>query len=186
LSGEYLATKLQFRNELITFISKDLRKDHRKIKISVEAVPTASFRQRLRQRRGAYVTKLDLRYERYTPVSIGEPAFSAIGAGGLQHDDREYLIVTLARLAGATVDPITYFRDLVDGLDIPSGWKLQMAGVWTGNAPSDARHLISWAESKNGLPEPRQKPPFSVLGFIVEHLIEDTSDARIKKILASL
>jgi hypothetical protein len=186
LSGEYLANRLQFRNELITFISKDLRKDHRKIKISVEAFPTGSFQQRLRKRRKTYVTKLDLRYERYTPVSIGEPTSCKIGSEVFQYDDREYLIISLARLAAATADPVGYFRDLVDSLDIPNDWKLRMAGRWSGDALSDARHLINWAESKNGLPQTDRKPPFSVLGRIAERLFDDAGDARIKKILARL
>jgi hypothetical protein len=186
LSGEYLAGRLKFRNELITFISKDLRKDHRKIKISIHAFPTPSFRERLRTRRKKYITKLDLRYERYTPVRIPGELTSTITTDALRHEDRELLVAELARLASSTPDPVGYFRDLVDSLDIPREWKWKMAGVWDGDALSDARDLVRWAESREVIAGDHQKATRSVLYYVALHLAKDGANPRIEAMMAAL
>jgi hypothetical protein len=69
IDGRYLAEKGAFRNHLITFVSKTLRRDFRKIKVSVQVYPTALYDARLRKK-GSKVTRLDLRYDRFTPVRI--------------------------------------------------------------------------------------------------------------------
>lgn len=67
--GLYLEKHLSFKNSLITFVSKSLRNDHRKIKVSVTALPTKIYSERLKKS-AKYVTKLDLDYEKYTPITL--------------------------------------------------------------------------------------------------------------------
>ena len=69
VDAHYVERKGSFTNQLITFVSKSLRKDHRKIKIEVIARPTESYKRKLRKLSSAH-TRLDLRYERYTPLAL--------------------------------------------------------------------------------------------------------------------
>jgi hypothetical protein len=50
---------------------------------------------------------------------------------------------------------------------------MNMAGVWSGDTLSDARKLVNWAESKNG-----------VLRYVVERASKDAGDPRIEKLMA--
>jgi endonuclease G, mitochondrial len=80
VDADYVEKKGSFTNELITFVSRSLRKDHRRIKIAVTARPTEAYKQRLTKSRSA-LTKLDLRYERYTPLTLPKRVRSDTSAG---------------------------------------------------------------------------------------------------------
>lgn len=64
LPCEYIANNLGFRNEIVTFISKDVRIDHRKIKVSVVAYPTDAYAQQLKTNPGSRLTKLDYKFQK--------------------------------------------------------------------------------------------------------------------------
>jgi V8-like Glu-specific endopeptidase len=80
VDASYIEQKGAFKNELITFVSKSLRKDHRKIKIALSMRPTDAYRRKLRSNKSA-VTRLDLHYERYTPLELPKPVRFATQAG---------------------------------------------------------------------------------------------------------
>lgn len=85
IKGAYLKDHLDFRNELITFVSKDVKPQHRKIKVSVTVKPTELFTKKLRTRKET-VTRMDLRFERYTPIKI-PPATLAV-ADAEKHEEK--------------------------------------------------------------------------------------------------
>jgi hypothetical protein len=74
--GEYLGENLGFHNTLVTFVSKTTRKEHRKIKVSVTAIPTKEYAKQLSSRAKA-TTKLDLEYEKYTPITLPRKSLGA-------------------------------------------------------------------------------------------------------------
>jgi V8-like Glu-specific endopeptidase len=80
VGASYIEQKGTFKNELITFVSKSLRKDYRKIKISVSMRPTELYKQQLVHAKSA-ITRLDLHYERYTPLELPKSVRFATGAG---------------------------------------------------------------------------------------------------------
>jgi V8-like Glu-specific endopeptidase len=80
VDAHYMEEKKGFHNELITFVSKSLRKNHRKIKISITVRPTEAFKRRLRRTKFA-VTGIDLHYERYTPLELPKRVQFVTGNG---------------------------------------------------------------------------------------------------------
>lgn len=80
VDARYIEDKGTFKNELITFVSKSLRKDYRKIKISVSMRPTDQYKRKLKNINSA-ITRLDLRYERYTPLELPKAVHFATEAG---------------------------------------------------------------------------------------------------------
>lgn len=63
-----------FRNEIITFISRDLPSKHRKIKVTLIPVPTREFKSALRQEK-LFSSKLDFRFQR--AITLSAPRFSS-------------------------------------------------------------------------------------------------------------
>lgn len=75
ISGDYLAEHLGFRNELITFISRKVKKRHRKLKISVVAYPTEEFSRHITNRNtDRHLTQLDYHFKA-PPVILRSPRF---------------------------------------------------------------------------------------------------------------
>jgi|GEM_PF-2989191 len=71
LPGVYLTEERGFRNEIITFVAKDLRGEHRKIKVTVTPVPSCGYQNHLRYD-GAASTKIDFRFRK--PIVLGRPS----------------------------------------------------------------------------------------------------------------
>jgi len=71
LDGKYLAKNLGFRNEIVTFISKKVRYDHRKIKVSVVAFPTDNFFQCFKKQTDNHLTQLDFKFKK--PILLRPP-----------------------------------------------------------------------------------------------------------------
>lgn len=95
----------------------------------------------------------------------------------LGNDDKQYLINTLASLAAtAGIPPKEYFRDIVDQLSLPDIWKNEIVDIWIGNTNIDARKLINWVEIRRSYPRVCNKPDYTVLGCLVERLIEQKAD----------
>ena len=87
----------------------------------------------------------------------------------MENSDRNKLRDVLAVLAGNTVDPRAWFRDIVSDSDLPEKFKLSIHGIWGGNAFSDASRLIDYAYSR-GVQQGR--PNFTALGAILKTLLE--------------
>jgi Trypsin-like peptidase domain len=192
LKGSYLASKLQFRNELMTFIRKDLRPDHRKIKISVQAFPTTNFQLRLRKKRKSYVTKLDLVYERYTPVNIPNPQPPAPAPGKkdipegqiqMNFDDKKRLVNTLTVLADYSDDSERWFKQLINDSNLPFPFKSQIKPLLKGDAEGAASRLIDFAYSRGTQEENHE---LTYLGAILEKLLESNIGLEKSQLLTAL
>ena len=93
-------------------------------------------------------------------------------AGQLASDD----IRTLARLlaAQAVESPIgvaRYFELLVRTAPLTQGFRLEVIGTFTGNAPFDARRLIDWSQSKGTNPHPDERS-WTTTGTLLRVLLE--------------
>lgn len=83
IQADYFSDSNWFQNAIIALVDKDLRRDHRKIKVQVTAQPTARFRSVLNDiSKADLATHLDLRFEKevqlrmpfpYDPKKLGEP-----------------------------------------------------------------------------------------------------------------
>jgi V8-like Glu-specific endopeptidase len=83
----------------------------------------------------------------------------------------DIVVDIIARQAQDTpVDPKQYFRYLVSRTDLPTKWKQDIAGVWTGSIPMDARRLVDFALSKGTNPENKS---YTALGSILKVLLRD-------------
>jgi len=63
LTGSMLKNEYGFRNEIVTFVAKSLRKDHRKLKVSVSCQPTELMRGILTKKIDAHLTQVDFRLD---------------------------------------------------------------------------------------------------------------------------
>jgi V8-like Glu-specific endopeptidase len=77
LSGSELEALGTFTNEIITFVHRSLPARHRKLKIAVLARPASEVQLRDSNR---VVTRMDLRYERYTPIELPRRVYRYSGA----------------------------------------------------------------------------------------------------------
>ncbi len=68
------------------------------------------------------------------------------------------------------IDPKIYFRNLVNGAGLPSQFRQEVAGTFTGNLQVDARNLVRWAVGKGINPQDKR---YTTLGCILRDLIED-------------
>jgi V8-like Glu-specific endopeptidase len=85
--------------------------------------------------------------------------------------DRGRLVEAIAlRAASDFVGPIPFFRGLVTESNLPSRWKTQLAGVWTGNPSYDAQRLVSWAASLDVNPNDAR---FTTLGTLLDTFLKD-------------
>ncbi|WP_305965862.1 hypothetical protein [Marinobacter salsuginis] len=63
LQGSALENKYGFRNEIVTFVDKTLRKDHRKLKVSVTCRPTDEFKKVIHKEVDSHLTQIDFKLE---------------------------------------------------------------------------------------------------------------------------
>ena len=70
LDGQYLEDNLGFRNELVTFISKKVRSDHRKIKVSLVAYPTDKYIKVLKNQPDSHLTQLDFKFQKAISLRV--------------------------------------------------------------------------------------------------------------------
>ena len=61
LQGEALANKYGFRNEIVTFVAKNLRQDHRKLKVSVTCRPTEEYKRLIHKNVESHLTQIDFK-----------------------------------------------------------------------------------------------------------------------------
>ena len=102
----------------------------------------------------------------------------------LNDDDKQYLITTLSRLAGsATISATEYFKYLVNQLNLPEDWKNSIADIWTGNINADTNKLVNWIEQKKSYPHDSGKSGYTVLGILIEKLLEETGDRHLLDII---
>lgn len=71
LEGKYVAKRKRFRNEIVTFIKKNVRTDHRKIKLSVNAFPTLAMEEKFNSEQYTRPTQLDFRFNK--PITLKMP-----------------------------------------------------------------------------------------------------------------
>ena len=71
LPGDFIEKNLGFRNEIVTFISKNVNDNHRKIKVSVVAYPTDEYAQKLKDNSSSHLTQLDYKFQK--PISLKKP-----------------------------------------------------------------------------------------------------------------
>lgn len=104
----------------------------------------------------------------------------------LSDEDRQYIITTLSRLAAsATISATEYFRNLVNKLSLPEEWKNSIADIWTGNINADTNKLMNWIEQKKSYPNESGKSGYTVLGSLIEKLLEETGDRHLLDIIIS-
>lgn len=103
----------------------------------------------------------------------------------LSDKDRQYLVETLSNLAANALIPAKeYFKKLIQELKYPENWKKSIADVWTGDANRDAEGLIKWCEQKKRCPQDYcESSGYTVLGCLVESLLEETGDIQILEII---
>ncbi|HEX3528338.1 MAG TPA: toll/interleukin-1 receptor domain-containing protein [Thermoanaerobaculia bacterium] len=82
--GSFFENRLDFRNELITFVRKTVSPEHRKIKAAVRAEPTPAFAERLRERNLQILSKFDSYLTR--PVQLKAPALAYSGKAPMSFD----------------------------------------------------------------------------------------------------
>ena len=63
IQGSALKGRYGFRNEIVTFVHKELRRDHRKLKVSMACQPTDFFREQLTNQKDMHLTQLDFKLE---------------------------------------------------------------------------------------------------------------------------
>jgi V8-like Glu-specific endopeptidase len=80
----------------------------------------------------------------------------------------EIIAIQAANAPG--IGPQGYFSDLVSRTNLKQNFKYQFSGVWTGNAPVDARKLVNWALSKAVNPA---DPRYTTLGSFLSEIMED-------------
>jgi hypothetical protein len=74
---------------------------------------------------------------------------AAMARAGLDRASVDRIIRVLAEQAAAEpLDPKSYFMNLVRALTVPTEWRNEIIGTWTGNTNYDARKLVDWALEK--------------------------------------
>lgn len=63
IQGSALKNRYGFRNEIVTFVNKKLRKDHRKLKVSVQCRPTEHFKEYLTNKKDMHLTQIDFKLD---------------------------------------------------------------------------------------------------------------------------
>ena len=104
----------------------------------------------------------------------------------LSDDDKQYLITTLSRLAtNSTTSSKEYFKGLVNQLNLPEKWRNSIADIWTGDTNTDTSKLMNWVEQKKSYPNESEKSGYTVLGSLIEKLLEETGDRHLLKIITT-
>lgn len=96
----------------------------------------------------------------------------------LSAEDRQYLVKTLSRLAtNGLIDTRSYFKNLIQELNLSEDGENNFTDVWTGDANRNAEGLIKWCEQKKRYPKDDSKSlAYTVLGCLVVKLLEETGD----------
>lgn len=68
IDAPYFARQLHFYNEIVTYVHRRLRNDHRKIKVGIRAMPTDQYAKILTQDRAFTETQLDFCFGKYIPL----------------------------------------------------------------------------------------------------------------------
>ncbi|KST65526.1 response regulator [Mastigocoleus testarum] len=104
----------------------------------------------------------------------------------LSDNDKEYLITTISRLAtNSTTSSKEYFKALVNQLNLPEKWRNSIADIWTGDTNTDTSKLVNWVEQKKSYPNESEKPGYTVLGSLIEKLLEETGDRHFLEMIIS-
>ncbi len=104
----------------------------------------------------------------------------------LSDDDKQYLITTISRLAtNSTTSSKEYFKGLVNQLNLPEKWRNSIADIWTGDTNTDTSKLMNWVEQKKSYPNESEKSGYTVLGSLIEKLLEETGDRHLLKIITT-
>ena len=82
--GSFFENRLDFRNELITFVRKTVSPENRKIKAAIRADPTPAFAERLRERNLQILSKFDSYLTR--PVQLKASALEYPGKAPMSFD----------------------------------------------------------------------------------------------------
>jgi len=86
ISSSFFDRNPQFMSYIITYIRRDIRPDHRKIKVSVSARPTMRYRSAVNAKNLIRSTKADLRYDR--PIQLRLPEMPPKSIGSATSTDR--------------------------------------------------------------------------------------------------
>lgn len=116
--GSFFENRLDFRNELITFVRKTVSPQKRKIKAEIRADPTPAFAERLRERNLQILSKFDSYLTR--PVQLKAPALARSGKEPMSFE-------VGAEIAEAAVEYTTR------GGDLPGGAQAGAEGGGNGN-----------------------------------------------------
>jgi hypothetical protein len=73
--GSFFENRLDFRNELITFVRKTVSPEKRKIKAAIRAEPTPAFAERLRERNLQILSKFDSYLTRPVQLKAPDPEY---------------------------------------------------------------------------------------------------------------
>jgi len=102
----------------------------------------------------------------------------------LQAADTDALVEILAdQAANSFAGPQKFYRNLVVSADLPKNFVAALAGVWTGDAPVDARALLGWAAAKGTNPK---DPKVTVLGAVLKALLPELGLEQRAKVSAIL
>ena len=126
----------------------------------------------------------ELLQDKSPPIQVDNALNEQVSIYGLGTEDREYLLNTLARLATSNPSGAkNYFRDVVRRLSLPPSWEGKISDVWTGGTNEDARILINWLEQRKDYPKSFSKQDYTILGAMVENLLEDSGDSNLLEII---
>jgi V8-like Glu-specific endopeptidase len=89
----------------------------------------------------------------------------------LRMSDSDRIVDALGQVASTYPEgPTPYYRDLVSRVDLPANWKMNIAGMWTGDALADGRKLVRWAIARDVNPS---DPRYTTLGALLSVLLQD-------------
>jgi hypothetical protein len=89
------------------------------------------------------------------------------------------LVLMLAKQANSSgIGAKGFLKDFVRRMQLPEKWELMRADNWKGDALADARDLIEWSCDKEGWPPGEGRDGYTVLGCLLEALLEDVGDSQ--------
>jgi hypothetical protein len=75
-----------------------------------------------------------------------------------------------------------YFDNLVLALELPSEFRSEVAGPWTGDSAANARRLLEWSFKKQWYPEGSGRAGYTVAGALLEELSRQTGGDKAKRV----
>lgn len=116
-------------------------------------------------------TRLLAIYERIQRVSRSANLAEVSMTPSIRQDDINTLVNMIAKIAAQTPpSPQHFLRNLVNQADLPDQWVSELSGIWSGNAPQDARTLVKWALARDVNPNNRK---YTTLGSILSPLLQE-------------